>query len=60
MALDVDESHRQSVLTVLKSLDVPAGWPLMVEEVHELAGEESRQMFGESLPIGLRLLGKGG
>jgi hypothetical protein len=28
----------------------------MVEEVTELESEEQNQMFGESLPIGLRLL----
>jgi hypothetical protein len=55
-ALDVDDSHRQSVLTVLRSLDVPRHWITMVEEVTELEGEEESQMFGESLPIGLRLL----
>jgi hypothetical protein len=27
----------------------------MVEEVVELAGEERSRMFGEALPIGLRL-----
>jgi hypothetical protein len=55
-ALDVDDSHRQSVLTVLRSLSVPPHWVGMVEEVSELEGEEQSQMFGESLPIGLRLL----
>jgi hypothetical protein len=55
-ALDVDDSHRQSVLTLLRSLDVPGHWVRMVEEVTELEGEEQSQMFGESLPIGLRLL----
>ena len=28
----------------------------MVEEVVELEGDEQSQMFGESLPIGLRLV----
>jgi hypothetical protein len=55
-ALDVDESHRQGVLTVLRSLQVPVHWVRMVEEVTELEGEEQSQMFGESLPIGLRLV----
>jgi hypothetical protein len=55
-ALDVDDSRRQSVLTVLRSLDIPGHWVRMVEEVSELGGEEQSQMFGESLPIGLRLL----
>jgi hypothetical protein len=55
-ALDVDDSHRQSVLTVLRALDVPARWAHMVEEVTELEGDEQSQMFGEDLPIGLRLV----
>ncbi|HLJ96874.1 MAG TPA: Hsp70 family protein [Gemmataceae bacterium] len=55
-ALDIDESHRHSVLTVLRSLPVPPHWVRMVEEVSELEGEEQSQMFGESLPIGLRLV----
>jgi hypothetical protein len=55
-ALDIDDGHRQSVLTVLRSLAIPAHWLRMVEEVSELEGEEQSQMFGESLPIGLRLV----
>jgi hypothetical protein len=55
-ALDVDDSHRQRVLAVLRSHGVPGHWLKMVEEVSELEGEEQSQMFGESLPIGLRLL----
>ena len=57
LALDIDDSHRQSVLTALRSQEVPEHWVRMVEEVSELEGEEQSQMFGESLPIGLRLVG---
>jgi hypothetical protein len=55
-ALDVDDSHRRSVLTALRARSVPWQWVRMVEEVTELEGEEQSQMFGESLPIGLRLV----
>ncbi len=55
-ALDIDDSHRESVLAVLRPLGVPAHWVRMVEEVSELDREEQSQMFGESLPIGLRLV----
>jgi hypothetical protein len=55
-ALDVDEGHRQSVLAILRSQEVPGHWVKMVEEVTELENEEQSQMFGESLPIGLRLV----
>src|SRR5207302_956973 len=34
-ALDVDDSHRQSILTVLRAFSVPPHWVRMVEEVSE-------------------------
>jgi hypothetical protein len=55
-ALDVDDSHRRSVATVLQGLAVPEHWRRMVEEVTELEREEQGQMLGDALPIGLRLL----
>lgn len=55
-ALDVDESHQRSVLNALRSMDVPAPWLDMVEKVTVLESEEQSQMFGESLPMGLRLV----
>jgi hypothetical protein len=58
-ALDVDDSHRRSVLTLLHDQPVPAHWSRMVEEFTELEGEEQNQMFGEALPIGLRLISAG-
>ena len=55
-ALDIDDSHRRTVMTVLKGIDdIPKRWPQMVEEVIELESDEQGKMFGESLPIGLRL-----
>jgi molecular chaperone DnaK (HSP70) len=54
-AIDVDDSHRRTVLAVLRGQQVPEHWPQMVEEVAELEAEEQSQMFGEALPIGLRL-----
>jgi hypothetical protein len=55
-ALDVDDSHRRSVLNALGLHSIPEHWVRMVEEVTQLEGEEQSQMFGESLPIGLRLV----
>jgi molecular chaperone DnaK (HSP70) len=55
-ALDIDDTHRQSVLTVLRGLSIPDHWRRMVEEVSEMEQEEQGQMLGDSLPIGLRLL----
>jgi hypothetical protein len=54
-AIDIDDSHRHSALTVLRSQSVPDHWVRMVEEVAELDSDEQSQMFGETLPIGLRL-----
>jgi molecular chaperone DnaK (HSP70) len=55
-ALDVDDSHRQSVLTVLRTLPVPQRWVDAVEHVIERESEEQGQMLGDTLPIGLRLV----
>jgi molecular chaperone DnaK (HSP70) len=55
-ALDIDDSYRESVLRVLRGQSVPEHWVRMVEEVSELEQEEQGQLFGDSLPIGLRLL----
>ena len=53
--LDVEEKHSQQVLSILNGMSVPESWKKMVAEVIELEGEEQSRMFGESLPIGLRL-----
>jgi DNA-K related protein len=55
-AIDIDDSHRRTVLTVLRGMPVPGHWIQMVEETVELEAEEQSQMFGEALPIGLRLV----
>jgi molecular chaperone DnaK (HSP70) len=54
-ALDIDDSHRKTISNVVQPLDVPDKWKRMVDEVVEPEGEEQSEMFGESLPIGLRL-----
>ncbi|MBI3823510.1 MAG: hsp70 family protein [Planctomycetes bacterium] len=55
-AIDIDDPHRQQVLDKLKAQQVPEHWARMVEEFVELEADEQSQMFGEALPIGLRLL----
>jgi molecular chaperone DnaK (HSP70) len=55
-ALDVDDAHREQVRAALRAAQVPEHWVRMVEEAVELEGDEQSQMFGESLPIGLRLV----
>jgi hypothetical protein len=56
-ALDVDETIRARVLDTLKEVRVPSHWPEMVEKVIEMDAGDRGQLFGESLPIGLRLIG---
>jgi hypothetical protein len=56
-AVDVSELTRNQALTVLRVNPCPAAWKRMVEEVVANEGDEASRMFGESLPIGLRLAG---
>ena len=56
-ALDVDDATRRRRPRKLRSLEVPAQWPEMVERVVEMEAGDRGQLFGESLPIGLRLIG---
>jgi hypothetical protein len=43
------------VLAALKAQQLQVYWVQMVKEVVESESDEQSQMFGESLPIGLRL-----
>ncbi len=58
-ALDIGDSHRDKVLQTLEAQQsVPEHWIEMVKEVTELESEEQGQMLGDTLPIGLRLIGE--
>ena len=57
--LDVDDARRDRVLAILRGQHVPEHWPRMVAEVSELSAEERDKMFGDALPIGLRLVAPG-
>ena len=56
-AVDVSDITRNRVLGVLRTNPCPPAWKRMVEEVVAAEGEEASRLFGESLPIGLRLSG---
>jgi hypothetical protein len=56
-AVDVTDPVRSRVLGALRAHPCPGGWRRVVEEVVAPEGEERSRMFGESLPIGLRLSG---
>ncbi|MBY0459681.1 MAG: molecular chaperone DnaK, partial [Gemmataceae bacterium] len=54
-AVDVPDTTRARVLELLRANPGPAAWARMVEEVVSAEGEEASRLFGEALPIGLRL-----
>jgi hypothetical protein len=54
-AVDVSDPTRNRVLGVLRAHPCPAAWRRMVEEVVGNEGEEASRLFGEGLPIGLKL-----
>ncbi len=56
-AVDIGDEYRDGIAKLLHTLQVPAGWSRMVEEVVATGGDDQSQLFGESLPIGLRLSG---
>jgi hypothetical protein len=57
--VDVSDEVRGGVARLVRSIKVPEAWPRMVEHVVVAEGEEQNRLFGESLPIGLRLAGGG-
>ncbi len=54
-AVDVADDVREGIAKLLRTMTVPDGWPRMVEEIVAAGGDDRTQMFGDSLPIGLRL-----
>lgn len=53
---DLDETLRQQVMERLRLTKAPASWITLVETVVTLEEADERQVFGESLPPGLRLV----
>ncbi|MGE3806397.1 MAG: Hsp70 family protein [Gemmataceae bacterium] len=58
-ALDVDDAHQTKVAKVLQDQNASPELIRMVEEVVEPESEEQSRMFGEALPIGLRVVKSG-
>jgi hypothetical protein len=54
---DINTEQRQQVVEKLKLSKAPAPWIQMVTEVKELSEQEEKQIFGEALPPGLKLIG---
>ncbi|PSW21451.1 molecular chaperone DnaK [Photobacterium sanctipauli] len=55
-ALDIDEENRNAVIEKLKSSKVPESWVKMVSTVKVLTESETKRVFGDALPTGLRLI----
>ena len=55
-ARDIDDSVRLQIIAKLKLGKAPSSWIEMVEQVKELDEKEEKQIFGEALPPGLKLL----
>jgi molecular chaperone DnaK (HSP70) len=55
-ARDIDEVMRRQVIDKLKLSKAPASWIDMVEQFKELDEKEEKQIFGEALPPGLKLI----
>lgn len=52
---DVDAKVRKTVADRLRKADVPASWVDMVVRPSDLSDADVKRMFGDSLPVGLRL-----
>ncbi|MCZ2342977.1 MAG: hsp70 family protein [Bacteroidales bacterium] len=55
--LDVSQTVQARVIAALQAAQVPPAWVQMVEEVIHDATDDQSRLFGEGLPIGLRLTG---
>ena len=53
--IDIHYENQEGVAALLRSLKVPEAWARMTEAVVEPEGEDRSRLFGDSLPIGLRL-----
>lgn len=58
-ARDIDDALRLDIVAKLKASKAPASWIDMVEQVKELDEKEEKQIFGEALPPGLKLISLG-
>ncbi|MFZ2452191.1 MAG: Hsp70 family protein [Methylovulum miyakonense] len=53
---DIDDGLRGQIIEKLKLGKAPASWVSLVEEVKELDEKDEKQIFGEALPPGLKLI----
>ena len=55
-ARDIDDALRAQVLAKLRLSKAPPSWLAMLESVRELDEKDEKQLFGEALPPGLKLI----
>jgi hypothetical protein len=53
---DLEEEMRAHVIQALRAVRAPESWTRMVKEFVELDEADQKQVFGEALPPGLRLV----
>lgn len=53
---DIDDGMRRRLIEKLKMSKAPATWVVLLEQVKELDEKEEKQIFGEALPPGLKLI----
>ncbi len=55
-SLDISDDYRTQVLDKLKMSKAPSSWHELVSEVKTLSESDSKKLFGDALPVGLRLI----
>ncbi|MBC7682022.1 MAG: hypothetical protein H7172_06790, partial [Ferruginibacter sp.] len=55
-ARDIPDALRQQVVDRLTAARAPSGWIAMVREATTLDAADTKRVFGESLPVGLKLM----
>ncbi|MDP2902726.1 MAG: Hsp70 family protein [Methylovulum sp.] len=55
---DINENMREKIISKLKVSKAPSSWLALVAQVKELDEKEEKQLFGEALPPGLKLINK--
>ena len=55
-SIDISDEHREELIKKLQQSKMPSSWLELVTEVKDLTEAESKRVFGEALPSGLRLL----
>ncbi|MGF1720617.1 hsp70 family protein [Vibrio kyushuensis] len=53
---DISDDFRADVLMKLNKSKVPESWIKLVQEITELSDSETKRIFGDALPHGLRLI----